>query len=108
VQHSGEINQIVTLRSQSTVTDRFGQRVVYPIVADVAARVSPYKGREFFSAGVMQSPATLEIEIYYRPDINAGWRLDWMSKQYELVAEPIDTDAKHVSLILMCRTVAAT
>jgi SPP1 family predicted phage head-tail adaptor len=105
---SGQLTQVVTLQRQSTTTDRFGQRVEFPAVADVAARVSPFKGREFFSAGAMQSPATLEIEIYYRPDIDASWRLTWMGKQYEFIAEPIDTDATHESLVLMCRTVAAT
>jgi SPP1 family predicted phage head-tail adaptor len=108
MRQSGELDQTITLHCQATTTDRFGQRVEFPTVAAVAARVSPLKGREFFSAGAMQSPATLEVEIHYRPDIDASWRITWMARQYELIAEPVDTDAKHASLILYCRTVAAT
>ena len=103
----GELTEVVTLRQPQTVTDRFGQRTAWNVVADVAARAKPLRGREFFAAGATQSPAEIEFEIYYRPDVTGNWRLSWMGRLYELVGSPIDVDARHVSLVLMARATAA-
>lgn len=101
--HSGEMDQVVTLRQPQTSTDKFGQHTTFAVVADVAARVRPLRGREYFAAGAMQSPAELEVEVYYRPDVQSNWRLSWMSRLYEIVGTPNDVDARHATLLLMCR-----
>lgn len=104
--HSGEMTEVVTLSAPVGAVDRYGQRTSWNAVADVAARVKPLVGREFFAAGAMQSPAELEVEIYYRPDVQSHWRVTWMSRIFEVVGAPIDVNARHATLLLMCGAVA--
>lgn len=107
MKNPGAMDQIVTLRAPQTTVDKFGQHTVYAVVADVAARVKPLQGREFFAAGSMQSPASMEVEIYYRPDVQPNWRLSWMGQLFNLVAAPIDANARHETLLLMCAQASA-
>jgi SPP1 family predicted phage head-tail adaptor len=102
----GQMTEVVTLRAPQQSVDKFGQHTAYATVADVAASVRPLRGREYFAAGAMQSPAELEVEIYWRPDVRGNWRLTWMGTTYDLVGTPIDVDARHATLQLMCRGAA--
>lgn len=104
--HSGEMTEVVTLRAPTQTIDKFGQHTSWPAVADVAARVRPLRGREYFAAGAMQSPAELEVEIYWRRDVRANWRVTWMGNDYDVVGAPIDVDARHGTLQMMCQSVA--
>lgn len=101
----GAMDQVVSLKRPTVVKDKFGQHTDWPLVANVAARVTPLRGREFFAAGATQNPASLRVEIYWRIDVNAAWRVGWMGKDYEITGEPIDVDARHDVLEIMCKGV---
>ena len=103
---AGDKDQIVTLLAPTLVTDSFGQRTAYAISFGCAAKVEPLAGREFFAAGTTESPASVRVLIEYRVEPAANWRLDWNGGHYELVAAPMDLDARHRTLELMCREVA--
>lgn len=103
---AGEMDQVLTLFAPTLVKDEFGQHTEYAEVTRVAAKVKPLTGTAFFSAGAMQTPASLMASIYYRRDVLGSWRLTWMGKWYELVADPIDVEAAHQRLDMMCKGVA--
>lgn len=103
----GEMDQVVSLFEPTTVRDAFGQHTEYVLRAKVTARVRPLRGREYFAAGQLQSPATMEISIYWRIDVRAWWRVEWMGRMYDVTGEPADVDARHDALELLCAAVTA-
>ena len=62
----------MTLQQPAIVTDEFGQHTEWAVVADVAAKYKPLRGREFFAAAATQSPASGTFEIYWRPDVRGS------------------------------------
>lgn len=103
----GEMDQVVTLKRPTIVKDKFGQHTQWLVVANVAAKVEPLRGREFFAAGQTQNPASLRVVIYWRIDVQPAWRVQWMGRDYEVLGEPIDVDARHDVLEIMCKGVPA-
>ena len=103
---AGSKDQIVALLAPSLIADAFGQHTIWVVIANVAAMCEPLRGREFFSSGAMQSPASLRVSCDWRPDVLASWRVNWLGQHYDVVAAPIDVDARHRTLELMCSEVA--
>ena len=104
--YPGQMTEIVTLHQPTTIADAYGQHAGFADVAQAAAKVEPLWGREFFAAAAMQSPASLRVSIYWRGDVRASWRLTWLGTVYEVITAPIDVDARHEHLELMCQEVA--
>lgn len=100
--NAGQMDQVVTLSRPTNVTDAFGQHTEWVTVTKVWAKCTPLRGREFFAAAATQSPASMRAEIYWIPDVQASWRLNWLGKAFDLVAAPIDVNARHEVLELMC------
>lgn len=102
----GRMTDVVQLLAPTTGEDPFGQHPGWAMQFACAAQVEPLRGREFFAAGASQSVASLRVTVHYRPEIKGTWRLRWMGALFELVADPIDPEATHERLELMCGGVA--
>jgi SPP1 family predicted phage head-tail adaptor len=98
---AGDMDQVVSLRKPATTRDEFGQ-LQTELVADVAAKVEPLRGAALFAANATQNPASMRVAIWWRGDVRASWTLVWMGRTYEIVADPIDVEARHHQLELMC------
>jgi len=98
----GDMTEVVALFRPTLVEDEFGQHPGWAIAGSTWAKVEPLRGRDFFAAGATQNVASLRVSMYWRPGILGTWRLGWMGVLYELVADPIDVDARHQALELMC------
>jgi SPP1 family predicted phage head-tail adaptor len=70
----------------------------------VWAQKQPIRGREYFAAGQMQTPADVRFRIRYRADITAAMRVVDGGQPFDIVGEPIDVDGARITLELMCTT----
>jgi SPP1 family predicted phage head-tail adaptor len=100
--HPGEMDQIVTLQTLSRVRDAYGQREVWTNLTMVAAKCEPIAGGDFLAAGQMQNPVTLQVSIYWIPNLPSDVRVIWEGVTYQTTAPPINVDSKRQSLELMC------
>lgn len=79
---------------------------VIPAWADLhtgiwAAR-EPLRGRDYFAAGQMQTPADVRFTARWRPGITPLMRVMHAGQPYDIVGEPIDVDGRRVTIELMC------
>lgn len=73
-----------------------------PLATGVWAQKQPLRGREYFAAGQMQTPADVRYRIRYRAGITAAMRLVDDGQLFDIVGEPIDVDGAGITLELMC------
>jgi SPP1 family predicted phage head-tail adaptor len=100
------MNQPVTFFSKSVTRDALGGEVITWVdEGDDWAEVAPLRGREYFVAQQIDAEAEIRFRVRYRPDVDETWRLEWRSVQYDIVAPPVDVDARQRTTELMCRTV---
>jgi SPP1 family predicted phage head-tail adaptor len=99
----GRFNQRITVQKPSTSVDALGQRVeTWTELATVWAQAQPLRGREYFSAGEVNSDAAVRFRLRYRSDVTGAMRVLWRDVPHAIVAEPIDVEGGRHTLELMC------
>ena len=101
---AGAMSAKVVLKRREATQESGREVVSYPVVATVAAKAEPIRGREFMALQQAQSEIDIRFTIYYRTDVRADWRVEWRGQDYEVVGPPIDVGARKEWLELMCRT----
>lgn len=94
---AGEMDQRVVLQQRAAGVDGRGQASgAWADVATVWARVRMAGVRDFAAADQQQSTLDAVLQIRWRADVQAHWRVMWRAQPYEIVGEPIDLDgARH-------------
>lgn len=72
-------------------------------VATVWAAVHPLVGKEYHSAMQEQSESTHKINMRYRSDIRADWRIKLGNRELDIASPPINIDERNVELVLYCK-----
>lgn len=100
----GQMNVRVQLQAPTRVTVDGRTQIVWSTVEEVWASVIPLSGRELARAWQIQPDVTHQVRLWYRDDLRSDWRLLTDAGQVlELLSPPIDVDARHVELELLCR-----
>lgn len=81
-----------------------GSTVTWTTLATVWAAVEPLSGREYIAAQQEQVEVSTRIRIRYRRDVTAFMRVVIEGHTYEVIT-PLDFEARHRELQLMCREV---
>ncbi|ALC92064.1 hypothetical protein AM500_21395 [Bacillus sp. FJAT-18017] len=105
----GQLNKRVTFLKLSDKRNGYGEVVKgadnWKKVATVWANVKPLRGRELYSALQTHSEATTKVTIRYRKDIDATMKIQYGTKELQLVTPPINIDEKNRFLELVCKEV---
>lgn len=100
--NSGRLNRRITIQQRTAGSDSYGQPVESWIdVVSVWANVRPIKGRELLIAQSMKSEAIVNIDIRYRPGIDASMRINYNGRIFNIQAV-IDENERHEILTLQC------
>lgn len=77
---AGELRERVELRSRTVATDEVGQQdITWTLVSTVWAKRVPARAEERFEAAQMRSEVVERFFIRARSDVDATWRLVWVS-----------------------------
>lgn len=99
----GSLDQRVTIQKKNVTRAQNGEEVTSWVThAVVYASVQPIRGREFFAAAQMQGAADYRVTIRYLASVTRAMRLLWRGQVLDIVAEPIDINARQTDLELMC------
>ena len=99
----------VKLLQKTSTRDSIGGEVITWVEQDEVwadARPLPLLGREYFAAQQVEAEADMEFHLRYRDDLDATWRVEWRTKQFDIVAPPVDVNSKKQTTQLFCRSVA--
>jgi len=98
------LDTLVMLQRPVKVRDDKGGEVVTPTdVEQVWIHSEPSRVGERLAASLVQGMVALRIELRYRTDITAGWRLKTASGQTaEVAGPPVDPDGQRRWLRLEC------
>ena len=101
---TAELNRQISIEQRSDVPNTLGETIPTWSVLHSAlwAQKQPVRGREFFAAGQMQTPADVRFRIRYRAGITAAMRVVDNGEPFDIVGEPIDVDGARITLELMC------
>lgn len=100
---AGKLDQRVTIQEKSVTRAANGEEVITWVThAERWARVEPIRGREFFAAAQMQGAVDYRVTIRYLSTVTRAMRLLWRGVVLDIVAEPIDVNARKAYLELMC------
>ena len=100
---AGQFTRRIQLQQATTDDNTRGEpEPTWSTVATVWAQKQPLRGREYFAAGQMQTPADVRYRIRYRADVLATMRVLDAGVPMSIIGDPIDVDDKHVVLELMC------
>lgn len=100
--NAGQFDQRVTIQARSAGVDAHGQASeTWADVAEVWAQVTPLRGREYFAAGQIQSPADVRMRIRHRGDIDTAHRIVWRGVPHDIVSVA-DMMAHSEALELLC------
>jgi SPP1 family predicted phage head-tail adaptor len=103
---TADLTRQVDIEQRTDTVNGLGEGVPTWTVAHsgVWAQMQPVRGREFFAAGQMQTPADVRWRIRWRAGVTANMRIIASGLPYEIVGEPIDVDGARQTLELMCTT----
>ena len=76
---------------------------VWATLATVWAAWEPYSTKDFLAAAAIQNQTSVRCIIRYRTDINAGMRVSFRTKTYEIVGPPLpdkESGLEYVTLML--------
>ena len=98
----GELRQRVVLQLKEIAEDELKQQYeVWTDAATVWASVEPLSGREYFTAGQVNSEISVKVTIRYRKDITPDMRVVFGGKVYETLSV-INPKERCETLIMMC------
>lgn len=98
----GDLNRQVSLQQRTSARDTFGQgSVTWTEIAKVMAAIKPLSGRELQIAQAMNAEVTHEVTIRWRRTINAGMRLVYQSRIFD-IHSIVDVEMRHEALQLSC------
>lgn len=113
---AGDLRQRVTLEQRTQQSDGHDGFVEawLPLYRRMPARVQPLQGRDLERAQQLDPRISHQVTLRYwrnyRADLDGGrTRLVWHDVgevSLELVAPPVDQDARHEALTLLCREAA--
>lgn len=99
---AGRLRHRVTVQSQATVQNAYGEGVrSWSNVAEVWAEVSPISARELFAAAQAQATTTHRITIRYRNDVTASCRVKFGTR-YFAIDGVMNPDERNDRLLLLC------
>lgn len=100
---AGTLRQRVTIQDKSVVRDTYGgETISWTDVAEVWAAVEPLQGREYLEARQTMAEVTTRIRVRYRSGITPEMRVEYDSRNYEILAV-IHVREQQRELHLMCR-----
>lgn len=103
---AGWLRHRVTIQKLAGTQNSYGEKVkTWQDVATVWASVEPLRGREYIEAAAKKAEVTHRVRIRYRSGINAGMRVIYGSRVFEIVSPPIDVLEKHREIELMCKEI---
>lgn len=106
---AGKLRHRVVLQSPTVTRDEAGGVVsAWADVATVWAEVVPFTGREKIAAGAEQNELDTRIRIRYRADVDAGWRVLWRGRMFEVQGPPVNVGGVDVLLELLCTSRTVT
>ena len=99
---AGLLREVVTLQSQSSTQDSFGQRVTtWTDVATVRAQVQALSGRELVNAQSIHAEVSTQVMIRYRTAVTAAMRVLYRGRVLNVHAV-LDPEERRIVLHLMC------
>lgn len=103
---TAELTRRITIQQRADLANARGEPIPtwQDLHADVWAAKQPLRGREYFAAGQMQTPADVRYRLRYRAGITAQMRVVDGSEVFDIVGDPIDVDGARITLELMCTT----
>lgn len=73
-----------------------------PVAKGIPARIRPLSGGEMVAAASVQSQASIEVTLRYRPGITAAMRLVYEGRHLTITDRPMNVDEANRWLILRC------
>ena len=102
VVQAGTLNRRITLQTRAPAQDSYGQEsITWSDWATCWAHIRPMSGREILAAQAINAETTHIVTIRYRPGVNAGMRLLFGSRIFNIEAV-IEPEMAHVTLELQC------
>jgi SPP1 family predicted phage head-tail adaptor len=99
---AGRLRESVVLQSKTVTRDAYGAEVItWTTQATVWADAQPLSGREYVAIRQSQSDISIRFRMRYLSGVNTGWRVQWRSRNYDIV-EAIDVDARGEQLEILC------
>lgn len=92
---SGELNQLIKLQSPTIEKVEGEIQTTWADVADVWAKVISQKGSDAFETARLNAKETIRLQMHYRTDVNAKWRIIWQERIYSIVAPPDRSQHRH-------------
>jgi len=102
---AGPLRHRVTIEQKNPTRDTHGGEVPgWTTLATVWAAVEFLQGREYFDAQQIQAQANVRVRLRYRSDVTSDMRVVWDSRNFLIVAPPME-DSKRRELVLLCQEV---
>lgn len=99
---AGRMREPITIQAKTTSRDAYGAEVItWADQWSDWAQVQPIGGREYTALRQAQSDITMRMRIRYRTGVDAGMRVMWRERPYD-VLEVINRDARDRELELLC------
>lgn len=104
---AGEMRDRVTVIVPPNTSDGYGGQTGSPtiVAAGVAAQMEALSARESLTAMAQQSSVSLHVRLWYRDDVQIGYRLrdDRTGESYEIVAIRPDVRRRWIDLDVVGR-----
>lgn len=100
---AARLTRLVSLQRRAAGQGPRGQALEQwdTVEASIWAGVEPLRGRDYFAAGQMQSPADVLVIMHWRAGVEPGMRIVDGDDVYEIVT-PVDVGGRRITLELMC------
>jgi len=101
---TGELTRRISIQQRVDVDNGRGEPIPtwQDLYTGVWAGKAPLRGREYFAAGQMQTPADVRYRLRFLPGITAAMRVVDGGQAFDIVGEPIDVNGMGITLELMC------
>lgn len=100
--HAGRLRHQVTLQSQDTAQDSYGDAVrSWVDLATVWAEVRPLSGRELWAAQQTQATTTHQVMTRYLAGVTSSCRVKYGSRVFAIDAV-LNPDERNERLVLLC------
>lgn len=101
----GKLRDRVQLHSPVRGRKTSGQATIaFALIDTVFASVAPLSGRELYQARQVRLDVAYRVELRYRADLAADWRIVWAGKTLEVVAVP-PSGGTHGAIVALCAEV---
>lgn len=100
---AADLSERITIQTRVTTQDAVGQESqAWGSDLLVWAAARPTTGREYVSAGAVQSTANVVFTIRFRPGLTSAMRVLWRGAPFDVVAPPTDVDGGRHTIELTC------